>query len=163
MTVRKTQLTDLETVRQIYAYARVQMRQGGNPSQWGDNRPSDTAILADIRNSQSFVIEENENICGIFAFIIGEDPTYQILEHGRWLNEHPYGTIHRLAGNGSVNGIFSTCLAWCLAQIPNIRIDTHQDNIIMQHLLDKNGFHKCGIIYVEDNSPRLAYQKSLFI
>ena len=83
MTVRKTQLTDLETVRQIYAYARVQMRQGGNPSQWGDNRPSDTAILADIRNSQSFVIEENENICGIFAFIIGEDPTYQILEHSR--------------------------------------------------------------------------------
>lgn len=162
MTIRKTQLADLETIRQIYACAREQMRREGNPSQWGDNRPSDAVILADIRNSQSFVIEENENICGVFAFIIGEDPTYQILEQGRWLNEYPYGTIHRLAGNDSVKGIFNACLAWCLAQIPNIRIDTHRDNIIMQHLLDKNGFHKCGIIYVEDKSPRLAYQKSLF-
>jgi RimJ/RimL family protein N-acetyltransferase len=48
-----------------------------------------------------------------------------------------------------------------MAQIPNIRIDTHRDNAIMQHLLEKNGFVKCGIIYVEDGSPRIAYQKRL--
>lgn len=161
MTIRKTQLTDLETLRQIYAHAREQMKQNGNPSQWGDSHPSESVIQADIRNSRSYVIEENGKICGAFSFIIGEDPTYQVLEHGRWLNEAPYGTIHRLAGDGSVKGIFAACLAWCLSRISNIRIDTHRDNLIMQHLLEKNGFIECGIIYTADNSPRLAYQKSL--
>ena len=163
MTIKKAQLTVLGTLRQIYDYARDQMKKNGNPSQWGDSHPSEAVVLADIRNSQSYVIEENGKICGTFAFIIGDDPTYRVLEHGRWLNEAPYGTIHRLAGNGSVKGIFAACLAWCLSRIPNIRIDTHQDNLTMQHLLEKNGFIKCGIIYTEDNSPRLAYQKSLFI
>lgn len=161
MTIRNTQLTDLETLRQIYAHAREQMKQNGNPSQWGDSHPSESVILADIRNSRSYVIEKNGKICGAFSFIIGDDPTYQVLEHGHWLNEAPYGTIHRLAGDGSVKGIFAACLAWCLGRIPNIRIDTHRDNLIMQHLLEKNGFIECGIIYTEDNSPRLAYQKSL--
>ena len=29
---------------------------------------------------------------------------------------------------------------------------------MMQHVLEKNGFVPCGIIYVEDGSPRIAYQ-----
>ena len=32
-------------------------------------------------------------------------------------------------------------------------------NKIMQHLLEENGFTKCGIIHVEDGTPRIAYQK----
>ena len=31
----------------------------------------------------------------------------------------------------------------------------------MQHLLDKNGFTYCGIIYLDDGTERLAYQKQL--
>ena len=43
----------------------------------------------------------------------------------------------------------------------NLKIDTHRDNRIMQHLLDKNGFTYCGIIYLDDGTERLAYQKQL--
>ena len=39
------------------------------------------------------------------------------------------------------------------------RADTHADNKIMQHLLEKNGFTRCGVIHVADGSPRFAYQK----
>ena len=35
----------------------------------------------------------------------------------------------------------------------------HADNKIMQHLLEKNGFARCGIIHVEDGTSRVAYQK----
>ena len=42
---------------------------------------------------------------------------------------------------------------------PNIRIDTHHDNKIMQRLLEQNGFVYCGIIFLADASPRLAYQR----
>lgn len=41
----------------------------------------------------------------------------------------------------------------------SLRADTHADNKIMQHLLEKNGFARCGIIHVEDGTPRVAYQK----
>ncbi len=161
MTIRHTTPADYGRIQEIYAYAREQMRQAGNPSQWGHNRPSGETLLQDIQNGQSHVLEEKGQICGVFTFIIGEDPTYRIIEQGQWLNAAPYGTIHRIAANGTGKGIFRECLAYCLAQIPNIRIDTHRDNAAMRHLLEKHGFRKCGVIYVEDGSPRIAYQKCL--
>ena len=51
------------------------------------------------------------------------------------------------------------CLSFCETKISNIRVDTHNDNKIMQYLLEKHGYQKCGIIYVKDGSPRIAYQK----
>ena len=159
MKIRKTTLADLREILEIYAYARMRMKQNGNPFQWGDHKPSREIVLEDIRKGQSYIMEENGHICGVFAFIIGNDPTYQVIEQGRWLNEAPYGTIHRIAGNGSVKGLFVQCLSYCMAQLPNIRIDTHQDNRTMRHLLEQNDFRQCGIIYVEDGSSRIAFQK----
>ena len=144
MTIRHTTPADYGRIQEIYAYAREQMRQAGNPSQWGHNRPSGETLLQDIQNGQSHVLEEKGQICGVFTFIIGEDPTYRIIEQGQWLNAAPYGTIHRIAANGAGKGIFRECLAYCLALIPNIRIDTHRDNAAMRHLLEKHGFRKCG-------------------
>lgn len=160
MKIRTTTPADFDRIQQIYAYAREQMRKNGNPNQWGNSRPTISVLLEDIHSGKSYLIEESGRICGVFAFSIGADPTYRVIEQGAWLNEAPYGVIHRLAGSEESKGIFSACLSYCLSQIPNLRIDTHQDNLIMQHLLEKNGFRKCGIIYVDDGSPRLAYQKS---
>lgn len=162
MIIRHTRSEDLEQICQIYACARDRMRREGNPSQWGDDRPPISVLMQDIRNGCSYILEEQGRPCGVFSFIIGDDPTYQLIENGHWLNKAPYGTIHRIAGNGSVKGIFRACLSYCLSQIPNIRIDTHRDNLTMQHLLAKNGFVRCGIIHVEDGSERLAYQKDKF-
>ena len=39
-----------------------------------------------------------------------------------------------------------------------MRGDTHEDNLPMQRVLEKNGFQRCGTIFVEDGSPRIAYQ-----
>lgn len=161
MLIRKTVPADLPQILAVYAYAREQMKQNRNPSQWGDDRPSLAVLEEDVRKGQSYVIEEKNQICGVFTFVIGSDPTYQVIEQGRWLNEMPYGTIHRIAGNGSVKGIFIRCLSYCMERIPNIRIDTHEDNYTMQHLLQKSGFQKCGIIHVEDGSPRIAYQRCI--
>ena len=61
----------------------------------------------------------------------------------------------------SIRGAASFCLNWALEQCRNLRIDTHRDNVVMQHMLDKNGFQYCGIIYLEDGSERLGYQKRM--
>jgi len=67
---------------------------------------------------------------------------------------------HRLAGDGSEKGIGRFCLDWAFEQCKHLRVDTHTDNKVMQSLLGKAGFIKCGIIHVvEDNYPRFAYEK----
>ena len=158
MTIKKSTMKYIDDIMEIYSYAREQMKKNGNPTQWGDNRPSRKTIENDIQLGNSYMIEENGIICGVFSFVLGEDKTYQVIE-GKWLNDDQYGTIHRVASNGRVKGILEFCLRFCEDKISNIRVDTHEDNKIMQHLLEKNGYIKCGIIYVDDGSPRIAYQK----
>ena len=159
MKVRKTTIKDFQKILSIYAYARQQMKLTGNPDQWGDDHPPETVIITDIEKGNSYVIEDNHQICGVFAFIIGDEPAYQIIE-GKWLNDKPYGTIHRVASNGTKKGILYECLKFCQSQFPNTRIDTYHDNKIMQHLLEKYGYTKCGIVHLADGSPRIGYQKT---
>ena len=71
------------------------------------------------------------------------------------------GQFTRIAGDGAVKGVFDNCLAFCRDQISNLRIDTHHDNSTIRHLIGKNGFRRCGIVYMEDSSPRIAYQYCL--
>lgn len=158
MNIRKATPSDLPEIEKIYACAREQMRKNGNPTQWGDSYPAVETIKADIEQGNGYVVLNGGEICGVFAFIIGEDPTYKIIE-GSWLNNEKYGTIHRVAGSGKAKGVLNAAVDFCSGLEPNIRIDTHSDNKIMQYLLEKLGFVKCGIIYVSDGTPRFAYQK----
>ena len=91
-------------------------------------------------------------------FHIGDDSTYQVIDNGHWLSDEPYGTIHRIAGDGTIHGVLEIAVNYCKKQISHLRIDTHHDNKIMQHVIEKNGFKKCGIIYVKDGSERIAYE-----
>ena len=68
--------------------------------------------------------------------------------------------IHRITSDGTVKGAASACLTWAFGQCGNLKIDTHRDNVVMQNMLQKNGFQSCGIIHVQDGSERLAYQKT---
>lgn len=163
MNVRKSTIDDLDILLAIYKYAREQMKLNGNPTQWGNTEPSIETIKNDITNGNSYIIEKNGEVCGTFAFIIGNDPTYAVIKDGAWLNNEKYGVIHRVASNGREKGIINFILSYCESKIDNIRIDTHHDNKIMQHLLEKNGYKKCGTIFVKDNTSRIAYQKTLNI
>lgn len=159
MNIRKAAPMDLDTIMNIYSHARQFMRETGNPTQWGDGHPKQELIEQDILQGICYVCEDSQGIQGVFALILGDDPTYTYIEDGKWLNDNPYGTIHRIASRRSGKGVAAECFAWCFNVIPNLRIDTHEDNKVMQHLVEKFGFIKCGIIYVHDGSPRVAYQK----
>ena len=159
MNIRNSVPADLPEIQRVYAAARAYMKQTGNPNQWGDTSPELKLILGDFENETGYVVEEDGKIVGAFAFILGTDPTYLHIEDGEWLNDEPYGTIHRIASDGTACGIFEEALAFCSARAKNVRIDTHHDNKVMQHKIEKNGFTRCGIIYITDGSPRIAYQK----
>ena len=158
MNIRPSRMEDLNCLMEIYEEARAFMRQSGNRNQWVNGYPNRELLSEDIRRGVSFLCEENGNPVGCFTFIIGEDPTYQVIE-GRWLNEGLYGTIHRAASNGTRRGLMDEVIAFCAGRAPNLRCDTHADNHPMQKVMARCGFTHCGTIWVEDGTPRLAYQK----
>lgn len=158
--IRPAGTEDLETLMRIYGHAKEFMARHGNPEQWTGGYPSEKLIESEIEAGHSFVCETADGkIAGTFCFITGEDPTYQVIEHGRWLADGPYGTIHRLASAGIAHGVAEACMEWCWQRMPNLKADTHSDNAIMQKILEKAGFTRCGIIYTDNGSPRIAYQR----
>ncbi|MDR0893456.1 MAG: GNAT family N-acetyltransferase [Mediterranea sp.] len=161
VTIRPTTLADLPAVMEAYDYGRALMRRQGNTVQWVNGYPAEALVRSEIAAGHSFVCvaAESNELLGTFCFILGEDPTYLRIDDGVWLNNAPYGVVHRLATNGRQPGIARACFDWCAQRCPNLRADTHEANLTMRHALEKYGFIRCGIIYVADGTPRIAYQK----
>lgn len=156
--IRIAQIQDKARILEIYEIAREFMQRTGNPHQWGTALPTEDSIQKDIELQRSIVVYDAAGIHGVCAVCAGKDATYQNIENGAWLNEQPYLTLHRIAGDGERHGIFRAISDYCKTQSENLRIDTHEDNRIMQKLIVQNGFQKCGIIYVADGTSRIAYQ-----
>jgi len=98
-----------------------------------------------------------------FAFLPGPEPTYQEIYDGRWLDDSPYHVVHRLASTAASHGIFNDVMDYCINEAGTLRIDTHRDNVIMRHVIERYGFAYCGIIYLANGDERLAFQKSSIV
>lgn len=157
MMVREAKIEDLERILEIYEIAKAFMRQTGNPHQWNSSYPDPKLLEEDINKHQLFVIEESIIHC-VFAFIIGDDPTYKKIE-GAWLDNSTYGTIHRIASDGVIHQVFKKAVDFCSERCAHLRADTHKDNKVMQKVILRNGFKETGIIYIADGTPRIAYEK----
>ena len=155
--IRKAMKSDLDTIYKIYDYARNQMIKNGNPNQWTNGYPSQSLLEDDIKKECMYIFEENGEVHGAFVFIIGDEPTYKEIKNGKWHSNKTYGTIHRIASDGKIKQSLKKTVDFALNKIDYIRIDTHEDNKIMQHLVLKLSFKYCGIIYVDDDTPRFAY------
>lgn len=151
-------MTDLSRIEEIYANARDFMAQTGNPNQWGTTHPPVSQLKRDIERGRLYVVKTGESICGVFYFCVEEDPTYAVIYDGTWHANRPYGVIHRIASDGG-GGILKAAVDFGSAQIGYLRIDTHADNHVMRKAVQKAGFHKCGIIYIADGTPRIAYDR----
>lgn len=90
---------------------------------------------------------------------MSDKQTYLRIEGGSWLSDAEYGVIHRIAGDGTIHGGLRQAVEYCEQTIHHLRIDTHEDNKVMQHVILKNGFTCCGMIHVADGSPRIAYER----
>lgn len=157
--VRLAKKSELQRILQIFSIAKDFMHNNGNTTQWNGSYPDEETLLADINNGQLFVIADDDTdyIYGCFALIGGEDPTYEHID-GKWKSDTYYGTIHRIASDGTRKGVFDECVRFARTKYDHLRVDTHKDNKPMQHVILKNGFEYTGIIYLNDGSPRIAYE-----
>ena len=159
MIIREATERDVKEAGALYGQARKYMAENGNPYQWQTAYPSEEDVLSDIPKKSSFVVEECGEIIGVFHFHVGDDDTYAKIYNGEWKNSDPYAVIHRVAVKYHGKGIANFIYAECYKRYPNLKIDTHKDNLPMQKSLEKNGFEYCGIVYLPSGEERLAYQK----
>ena len=160
---RKATINDLDEIMTIYSDAREFMRNSGNKDQWTNGYPQRELIETSISDGDLYVCVDDEAILCVYYFKIHVDPTYVKIYNGNWLNDEPYGVIHRIAVAKSARGrkIASKVFEECLKHSKNLRIDTHRANTPMQRTLEKSGFKRCGIIHLENGDERLAFQKSI--
>lgn len=157
MYIRSATERDIPAILEIYERARQFMRQNGNPTQWTGGYPDEGIVRWDMERGCLYVCVEGEEIVGAFAFIPGEDPTYNVIKDGSWRSDEPYAAIHRLASAEKVKGIAKACFDFCRERCPHLRVDTHRDNKPMQAALRKYGFKERGIIYIQDGTERIAF------
>ena len=156
---RRATAEDLPQILSIYENARAFMRRSGNPNQWRSHHPAVEILHNDIAKGQLYLCLNQGEIAAVFCYFQGIDPTYAEIFDGQWLNDNPYGVIHRIAVAQQGQGIAAHCFSWALDQCPELRIDTHRDNAPMQRSLEKFGFSRCGIIYLANGEDRIAYHK----
>lgn len=164
MEFRKTLESDIGDIMNIIKQAQDYFKDHGI-DQWQNNYPNFETIKNDINNKNSYVLLNDNKIAATAVISFDGEKTYDTIE-GRWLSNNKYAVVHRIAvdNNFKGQGLSSTILEhaekMCLERsVHSIKIDTHKENIPMQKLLKKNNFKYCGIIYLEDKSERIAFEK----
>lgn len=161
----KTTLEDENKILTIYKAASVFLAQQGI-NQWQNNYPNAESFNDDIlRNISYKLVNENNEILAVASLDTAIDPNYAKIYEGHWLKNNAYATIHRIAVNQEIGqkGLGYITFQKLIERarqldFKEVRIDTHPNNKIMQHLITKIGFEYRGIILVKDGSQRLAYQ-----
>ena len=153
-------MADTMDDRTIYRRAGKQAEHEGARILIAEDSPLHRALITIQLTMAGYVVEEVGRVVGYFAFLASPEPTYARIYGGRWLDDaQPYHVIHRIAALKATRGIFHTVMDYCALWEKNLRVDTHRDNRVMQHLLLQHGFTYCGIIHLASGDERLAYQR----
>lgn len=165
MEFRKSTEADIDEIMKIINQAQQYLK-GQNIDQWQNNYPNIQVIKQDILDESSYVLTEGDLIIGTVCISFDGERTYDKIYEGQWKSNQDYAVIHRIAirdeykGRGYSGYIIKKAEEMCLKRnVHSIRVDTHKDNISMQKLLAKQGFEYCGLIYLGDGSPRIAFEK----
>lgn len=159
--IRRAVAADLDDMMEIFEFGKQIMRTDGNMLQWTGGYPQRELVAAEIGRGNSYVVLADDGVVvATFALILSDDPTYRVIYNGQWTDDVlPYGTIHRIASHPDYHDVARQCFNYAWSVRPNLRVDTHADNRIMQQVLLKAGFRYCGIIHLANGDERLAYQK----
>lgn len=167
MIFRKAAEADISSILSIIGQAQSYFKDNGI-NQWQNNYPNYSTVREDIISGRGYVLIVDNFIAGTVALSFDGEKTYRSIYEGQWLSDGDYCVVHRIAvasgykGTGLASAILRNVEDICLKKgSTSIKVDTHRDNSSMQKLLCKNGFAYCGIIYLEDKSERLAFEKVL--
>ena len=166
---RKATADDMDALLALGAEGSAYLRANG-VDQWQDNFPNEAVFTRDIGKGNCWLFTHGQTPAGVIVVYLEPDPDYPAIE-GRWLTEGtPYGVIHRAAisaafrGHGLVDEMFSLAEDIILGSgCVSARVDTHEDNGPMRHVLERRGYAPCGVVYLHHGSEeckrRIGYEK----
>ena len=167
MEFRQANISDLDQIVEIIELSKKYLKET-KVDQWQDGYPAKEDLRRDIESGNSYVLTNKDEIVATTVISLDGESTYNSIFNGEWITNEEYIVMHRVAVHDKYKGkgIFKELIidAESLALnkgISSIKIDTHRDNISMQRAVVKNDFQKCGIIYLEDGSERIAFEKVL--
>ncbi|MCX0379976.1 GNAT family N-acetyltransferase [Clostridium perfringens] len=167
MEFRQAKISDLDQIVEIIELSKKYLKET-KVDQWQDGYPEKEDLRRDIESGNSYVLTNKDEIVATTVISLDGESTYNSIFNGEWITNEDYIVMHRVAVHDKYKGkgIFKELIkeAEILALnkgISSIKIDTHRDNISMQRAVVKNDFQKCGIIYLEDGSERIAFEKVL--
>ncbi len=165
MKIEIATLNHKNDILKIINQAKFYMKEN-NLNQWDENYPNIETVSCDIKNKVNYVLIDDKKVIGTFVLIFEEDETYKNIE-GKWKTNSLYGTLHRVAidndykGKNLANSILDFAIDKSIEKnIHSIRIDTHEKNLSMIKFIKKSNFDYCGVIYVSDGTPRIAFEKT---
>ena len=166
MEIRLAFPNEVDAIMQVMEDAKKCLADAGS-DQWQNGYPNEEVINNDIENGESYVMLDENNIIATTVISFTKEKSYENILDGKWITNGDYGVIHRIAvdnthkGKGLSHKIIKYAEEVCKQNnIHSIKVDTHEDNILMQSLLKKNGFEYCGIVYLEDGGKRVAFEKT---
>lgn len=163
MELRTAAPEDLGKIMELIDQAKAFLKRNG-VDQWQNGYPDQTCIEEDIWKGRGYLCILDHDIAGYVCIDFEGEPAYDTLD-GKWLSIQPYVVVHRLALDASIRGqglasqVFEETERLARSkEIHSFKVDTDNDNQIMKHLLEKNGFQFCGTICF-DNSEKIAFEK----
>lgn len=167
MTIRYAEKKDIDAIMQIISQARESIGRLGI-DQWQYGYPTRDIVRDDIVQHRGFVVEVNGEVVATFALMLDGEPTYKKIYCGSWSTEGRYVALHRLAvapshrGGELTGGIVEYICGLASEQgYVSVRVDTHEGNLPMRRMLERNGFERRGTIHLLDGQVRVAYERAV--
>ena len=167
MEFRQAKISDLDQIVEIIELSKKYLKET-KVDQWQNGYPAKEDLRRDIESGNSYVLTNKNEIVATTVISLDGESTYNSIFNGEWITNTEYIVMHRVAvhdkykGKGIFKELIKEAESLALNKgIFSIKIDTHRDNISMQRAVVKNNFKICGIIYLEDVSERIAFEKVL--
>ena len=166
MQIRLATKDDLPSLMAIVRRVVPLMRATGN-LQWDSTYPNEAVFQRDIDLNQLWVAVVAENIAGVAAVTMDQDPDYTQVG---WNIEEPAIVVHRLAVDPAFRGQGAAAVLMQKAEevavergIAVLRVDTNTQNEATQRLFPKLGYILAGEISLEFRPGLrfLCYEKRL--
>ena len=166
MITRTANKKDISEIMKIVEKAKIYMKEN-KINQWSENYPNEDVFLTDLKENRLYVAEIDKKVVGMAVLVLDGDADYKNID-GKWLSDGEYGVIHRIAVNPDYKSqnVAKNLLDFFEDKLKelnydSIRVDTHKDNKSMLRFIEKNGFQKCGIVYIRKTDKRIAFEKPL--
>ena len=124
--------------------------------QWQRGYPNRASVERDVEEGVGYVLVKDDEVVAYGAMVFTGEPAYAEIADGEWLtSEGDYAVVHRMCvaeeyvGKGYGRRFMAEAERVAAQSKRSMRVDTHADNKVMQHLMPSMGYTYCGIIYFE--------------